>query len=78
MIRPGVTRGNLARWEDWKARHGIRHPQSVLTDKQVRKIRMMAKEGARQHVIAEEFGVSQPTVSKIVRKVSYRHVKRGV
>lgn len=39
----------------------------ILTDEQVRKIREMRNQGAPQVELAKLFGVTQATISKIVR-----------
>lgn len=43
------------------------HPNHRLTDRQVRKIRSMYRKGYLQQEIADEFNITQPTVSRIVR-----------
>lgn len=47
-------------------KHGEKHWHHRLTDRQVRKIIRMWNKGYRQNVIAKRFGVTQPTVSRIV------------
>lgn len=42
------------------------HHKRVLTDEQVRKIRELYASGATQQLIAEEFGVTQGHVNRIV------------
>ena len=45
-----------------------------FTPEQVREIRSLHKEGARQVDLAEMFGVKQPTISNIVTRRTYKHV----
>lgn len=52
-----------------------RHNAVKLTDDQVRSIRRMYEEGGRsQDGIAREFGISQATVSGIIRRVNWSHI----
>jgi DNA-binding CsgD family transcriptional regulator len=53
-------------------RHGTTNPISKLTEDQVRYIRSSDK---TTYVIAEEFGVSQPTIANARRKATYKNVK---
>jgi len=52
-------------------RHGSRNPNSKLTPEQVAEIRQRYSEGESQGVLAREFGVIQPHVSRIVRGESW-------
>jgi DNA-binding NarL/FixJ family response regulator len=45
-----------------------------LTPKQVREIRRMAAKGISQSAIGAKFELSQPTVSSIVRRLTYQDV----
>lgn len=67
-------------------RHGsITYPKSVprgeshyktrLKDRDVIKMRRMAEQGVAQRIIAELFGVDSRTVSKIVHRIRWKHVK---
>lgn len=46
-----------------------------LTPAQVREIRKLAAQGTPQTFIGKKFGLSQPTVSTIVRRLTYADVK---
>lgn len=50
---------------------GERSARAVLTDAQAQTIRERCASGLPQHVVAAEFGVSQITVSRIVRGLRY-------
>ena len=52
---------------DWPDRTGGNNGRAKLTAEKARAIRSKANEGASQSAIAQEFGVSQSTVSLIVR-----------
>jgi len=53
---------------------GQSHPNAVLDDDKVRKIRALAAAGSKQSAIAAQFGVTQASVSLIVRRRTWRHV----
>lgn len=55
------------------ARKG-RTSNARLTDNQVRSLRSMYEYGVVQMELAALFGLRQPTVSKIVLRLSYKHV----
>lgn len=59
-----------------KDRHlrGDRNAKAVLTESQVREIRGLSDTGYRQHELAKRFGVSQMTISRIVRGERWTHV----
>ncbi len=46
-----------------------------ITEDNVRAIRQMLKEGIYQRIIAEKYGISQKTVSKIKLELRWKHVK---
>lgn len=48
-----------------KAKQGERHHNAKLTTSQIQEIRTLLKLGIRQHIIANKFGVTQQTISKI-------------
>jgi len=57
------------------AARGERNPQARLNEEQIRTIRQRASLGERHRAIASDFGVSQVTISKVVRGVAWAHVK---
>ena len=63
-MRQAVQRGRTDRGES--------RPQSVLTADDVRRIRAMT---GTHLEIAMQFGISQPTASKIIRRATWRHIK---
>lgn len=56
-----------------KGRHakGARHMKAKLTDEQILAIR---EDNRRQHVIANEYGITQPLVSLIKARKIWRHI----
>jgi len=46
----------------------------VLTDDQVRQIRSLHAGGMSQSALGRRFGISQPSIFKIVRRISYTDV----
>lgn len=74
-LRYATTSANLLD----KRRHGTDHggdrnPNARLTNAQAAEIRLLAAAGARHGEIARRYGVSRPTVSRIVRGESFRMV----
>ncbi len=53
---------------------GARLPQTRLTEPDVVEIRRLQEEGWRQQRLATKFGVSQMTISKLVRRETWKHV----
>ena len=51
------------------------HPNSKLNDSRVRRIREMHQRGVKQKEIARIAGVGASTVSKVIRGVTWSHVK---
>lgn len=50
-------------------------PQTKLTERDVASIRRRYEAGERQHVLATAFGITQPTVSKIIRKENWKYIE---
>lgn len=48
--------------------------RSVLTDDNIRTIRLLAAKGKKQKDIAKEYGVSESRISAIVRRKAWSHV----
>jgi hypothetical protein len=55
-------------------RYGVENAQSKLTPELVREIRMLATQGYSNQQLALQFRVSRPTISLIVRGLSWRNV----
>jgi hypothetical protein len=53
---------------------GENHPNSKLTDDQVREIRRRVANGEQKQTLAEEFHLSDVAVGKLVRRQTYRSV----
>ncbi|MEV5184213.1 helix-turn-helix domain-containing protein [Streptomyces werraensis] len=53
---------------------GSRNGEAKLTEQQVAEIRTRAAQGDLQSVLAAEYGVSRPTISRIVNREGWRHV----
>lgn len=54
---------------------GDKNPGSKLTEREVIEIRKRHKEGAKQVEIAKDFGINFRTVSQIVNRSIWKHVK---
>lgn len=65
----GTQRQNI---EDMTSRR--RHGNSRVDDDDVREIRTRVAAGESQRSLAAEYGISQPAVGKIARRVSYAYV----
>jgi len=64
---------------DWKMGtrrklKGTETGSAIVDDNIVLKIRHLYKNGARQTQLAEFFGISQPTISQIVLRKTWRHI----
>lgn len=63
------------RWTLETRPRGSRHGRSLLTEDQVREIRLMADRVDVSHeTIAEMYGVSRPTISLIVNRKTWAHI----
>lgn len=65
-VKDAVDRGRY--------RIGSRHPNSILTEDDVRKIRQLLLEGESNISIAEKFKINKDTISDIKRRKSWKHV----
>ncbi len=63
---------------DWKPpeskSRGIAHPNSKLTEDDIREIRELASEGLSQRKIAKQFGVTRGTIEPILKGETWTHV----
>lgn len=58
-----------------RSKRGENHPAAKLSDDDVREIRRRYDRGdVTQYRLAEEFGVCQRTVAKVVRRIGWSHV----
>lgn len=57
-----------------RSSHGTRRPRAVLTDGAVRLIRDEAANGTKLRALAARFGVSNQTITKVVRRQIWQHV----
>lgn len=55
--------------------HGERNPKAKLTASDVRVVRQLAAAGLQQRQIARTFGVGDNAVSRIVRRITWVHVR---
>ncbi|UOR06960.1 NUMOD4 domain-containing protein [Hymenobacter aerilatus] len=55
-------------------RCGARNPNSKLTPDSVRQIRALAAQGQSYQQLAMQFGVSRPTISLLVRRLTWRTI----
>lgn len=70
--KPGPRKGR--RQEGVNRALGERNAASVLTAKDVRKLRQLAAKGVLQKDIAAKFGIATATVSRIVTRKLWAHV----
>ena len=56
-------------------RRGSDNFASKLTEKDVIKARQMHKRGTPLHELADKFGVHASTMSRALRKLTFRHIK---
>ena len=54
--------------------HGEDHPSSKLNDEKVQEIRRLRTQGYTQQEIADQFGVQQATISRIILRKTWKHV----
>lgn len=57
-----------------RARRGEASNMAHLTEAKVREMRSRAEQGVSQSVLASDYGVSVPTVSRIVRRLVWKHI----
>jgi len=72
------TRAKLAAYTGRPLSIAAREKLSVLDEEKVLAIRYLAMEGVVQSVLAKRFGVTQPTISNVVRRFTWAHIKEGV
>ena len=60
--------------EDWSPPYGSGHYASKLTEEDIRDIRSLQASGITQATLAEQYGVSEMQISRIVRRINWRHV----
>lgn len=53
---------------------GSKNHNAVLTEDNVRQMRVLYDNGKNYATIAREYGVSQATVSRIIRRLNWTHV----
>lgn len=53
---------------------GSAHSSAVLTERDIKRLRSEAAAGTRQIDLAKRYGISQSTVSKIVRRERWTHI----
>lgn len=62
------SENNADKWVHGSMPHGESHHNAVLTDEQVQQVRELYAQGHRQIPLAMRFGVSQSSISTIVRR----------
>lgn len=60
-----------------RAPHGSKHPASKLRPADIPRIKAAAFSGRRHKDIAKQFGVSRPTITKVVNGTAYRRESCG-
>ena len=69
--KPGPKRGSTHKG---KGPHGERNHASVLTERDVLRLRRLAAQGVPNVDIAKQFGLAAGTVSRIVNRHSWKHI----
>ncbi len=73
----GTHSANMRDREE-KGRHnaprGSHHGRAKLADPQVREIRRLAETGTQQKTLARQYGISEFSISCIVRRKTWKHV----
>lgn len=72
-MRDAATKGRIS-WQQQGANAGERNPRAKLSDDDIRRIRALNRTGVSYRAIAEQFGISDVTVSRICRKLIWKHV----
>lgn len=57
-----------------KPRHGEQNHAAKLTADQVREIRLLCAKGMTQNAVAQQFGVSEAAIQKIVKRKNWKHL----
>lgn len=77
-----TAKGRQAKGEDHgkriragQVKVGELHPNSAVSESDVRTIRERYAAGELQRVLAEEYGVTATAISYIVRRINWKHVK---
>jgi hypothetical protein len=74
-IRWDTAAGNAAdRSKHGTEIRGVNKPLAKLTDADIKEIRRMTIAGARQRVIADQFGVSRALIWKVQKGIAWKHV----
>lgn len=68
-------KGRARYWFRVNPPRGVKHHRAKLTDADVVRIREAAKTGLSHRAIAETFGVSRPTVTRVVAAKGWKHVE---
>lgn len=81
LIAPSGLPKNLARGDrngsrthPEALRRGEQHPDSVITEKQVREIRALRQQGKRFKELAEMYGMTVSGINQIVHRRTWNHV----
>jgi hypothetical protein len=75
----GTHAENMAdRERHGRVRRGERHQNARLTDKKIAEIHARCSRGERQVDVAAALGVSQSTVTRVWRRVAWKHIARPV
>jgi len=69
--KPGPPRGKPRPGKKVK---GEEHPNSVFTTQDIRNIRAKVADGTALRAVAAEYGTSDGYVSRIVRRLAWKHV----
>lgn len=65
---------NPSRRQPERLARGESHGRSVLTEQQVREIRVQHAQGVSGYALANKYNVTKRTIQQIVRKVTWKHI----
>jgi hypothetical protein len=74
ITRLRMSKGTLRHRSLGRIHPGTQHPFSKLTEAEVRAIRAQYAAGAVQRDLAEQFGICQSVVSRIIGRIAWSHV----
>jgi hypothetical protein len=73
-MRDAYQKGRVRLGFDRSEQIGSAHPSARLTETQVKEIRALHADSLEQREIAKQYGVSDTTVSRIVRRITWTHI----
>lgn len=72
VAKPGPKKGTSIKGGGF--RRGSNNKASVLTEKDVKRLRLLSRQGTKQKELAKIFGIENSTISRIVNYHLWKHV----